>query len=254
MNESSILPSVWEVPQIFRDRLGAKPGRQRAMFHDGHLLLVLHEPPQPEEKEREGRFFWRQPDGTWSSSGLGSGPNALKRHLDEYAEVADQYQKLEDQAASADDYFKVIEGLAPLRRAASNLHIVLQEARKLVPEDRGIIDQRDQSYQVERSLQLQYDTAKNGLEFAIAKRAEEQARSSRYMAAAAHKLNLLVAFFFPLATLTAVFGMNFRSGLEGKLAPWSFVSVLCLGLVSGMILTRFVTKRPDVSSSSQSAK
>lgn len=251
MIESSILPSMWEVPQIFRDRLGAKPGRQRAMFHDGHLLLVLHETPQPDEKERHGRFFWRQPDGTWSSSGLGSGPNALRRHLDEYAEFADQYRTLEDQAVSADDYFKVIEGLAPLRRAASNLHIVLQDARKLVPEDRGIIDLRDQAYQVERTLQLQYDTSKNGLEFAIAKRAEEQARASQYMASAAHKLNLLAAFFFPLATLTAVFGMNFRSGLEGKLAPWSFVGVLGLGLVSGMILTRFVTKEPNVSSGSR---
>lgn len=243
MGESSILPSIWEVPQVFRDRLGAKPGRQRAMFHDGHLLLVLHEPPKPEEYEREGRFFWRQPDGTWSSNGLGSGANALKRHLDEYAEVAEQYQKLEDQAVTANDYFHVIEGLTPLHRAAGNMHSVLQEARKLVPEDRNIINLRDQSYQVERTAELQYQTAKNGLDFAIAKRAEEQARSSAYMATAAHRLNLLAAFFFPLATLTAIFGMNFRSGLEGRFAPWSFAGVLCLGLLSGVILTRFVAKK-----------
>lgn len=73
MSTSSLLPSAWDLPPVFRDRLGSHPGRQRAMFADGHLLLILHEPPKPDVNERLGCFFWRHPDGTWSSSGLGVG-------------------------------------------------------------------------------------------------------------------------------------------------------------------------------------
>ena len=60
MTNRSILPAVWQVPQEFRDRLGDRAGRQRAMAADGHLLLVLHRPPGPEDAERSGRFFWRR--------------------------------------------------------------------------------------------------------------------------------------------------------------------------------------------------
>ncbi len=83
MAKRTTLPEVWQTPQRFRERLGEGVGRQRAMFEEAHLLLVLHRPPKPEDDERTGRYFWRQPDGTWSSDELGGGPNALKKHLDE---------------------------------------------------------------------------------------------------------------------------------------------------------------------------
>jgi len=57
MMEKSILPPGWQVPQEFRTRLGANVGRQRPMLADGHLLLVLHAPPKPEDQVRVGRFF-----------------------------------------------------------------------------------------------------------------------------------------------------------------------------------------------------
>jgi len=42
---SSILPTSWDIPQSIRRRLGNRVGRQRSMSADGHLLLVMHAPP-----------------------------------------------------------------------------------------------------------------------------------------------------------------------------------------------------------------
>ncbi len=55
--ESTLLPSDWNVPAVFRQRLGESAGRQRVMAADGHLLLVLHAPPGADEAGRRGRFF-----------------------------------------------------------------------------------------------------------------------------------------------------------------------------------------------------
>ncbi len=239
MATKSVLPELWEVPQIFRDRLGEQAGRQRAMFADGHLLLVMHAPPQADEDTRAGRYFWRQPDGSWHSSEGGSGPNAVQRHIGEYADAVEYYDQREDEAQSADEYFELIEGLAPLHRASRNMHAVLQEARKLVPHDRDIINLRDGAYEVERTAELLYDVSKNSLDFAVAKRSEEQAKASHEMAVAAHRLNLFVAFFFPVATLAAIFGMSVDSPLTNWLAlPWLLIMIL--GLLSGSVLTWFV--------------
>ena len=63
MSEKSPLPDAWNVPEIFRSRVRGKGGRQRAMSAEGHLLLVLHEPPRSGQPHRTARFFWRSPDG-----------------------------------------------------------------------------------------------------------------------------------------------------------------------------------------------
>ena len=70
---NSLLPLDWQVPQVFRDRLGDSPGRQRLMKADGHLLLIAHRPPSPDETGRRGRYFWRDTTGAWRSSDLGHG-------------------------------------------------------------------------------------------------------------------------------------------------------------------------------------
>ena len=182
---------MWEVPQIFRDRLGARAGRQRAMFADGHLLLTLHEPPKPDEEERVGRFFWRQPDGTWSSSERGKGPNAISRHLNEYTDILDELEKRDQAADSAEGYFGVLSELGPLQRAAQNIHQALQQAREMVSADRDIINFRDQAYQIVRTAELLYHDSKNSLDFAVAKRAEEQSHHAYQMSLSAHRLNML---------------------------------------------------------------
>jgi Mg2+ and Co2+ transporter CorA len=244
MQQKSILPPSWEVPQEFRDRLGSSVGRQRAMFADDHLLLVLHAPPKPNDEDREGRFFWRKPDGTWVSNTLGAGPTALMKHVEEYDARIESLDSQAEQARSSADHFAVIEALSPLQRAARNLHAVLQEARKLCPEDRGVIDVRDQAYTIERTAELLSSHARSALDFAIARRAEEQAQSSRHMANAAHRLNLLAAFFFPLATLCAIFGMDVQHDLDNVQPPFLFFGIILAGLLFGVVLTVIVMRRP----------
>jgi hypothetical protein len=242
--DKSPLPASWDVPAIFRHRLGISAGRQRAMQADGHLLLVLHAPPQPEEEERHGRYFWRNPEGQWRSSDLGTGPNALKSHLEQYAAVVEKFDAKEDHATSAEDYFAVLEGMGPVCRAAQHLHQVLQQAREAAPDDRTLINLRDQAYAIERRADLLYATAKNGLDYAVARRSEEQAQASHRMSVSAHRLNLLAAFFFPVATLSAVFGVNMRHTLEERYAPYTFLVFVAAGLLCGTVLTLFIMRKP----------
>ena len=242
MVQKTILPLLWEVPQEFRDRLGERVGRQRAMFCEGHLLLVLHRPPREGEADRKGRFFWLSPDGTWASSDPQGGVNALRRHLDEYAELVQELDQREECAVGAEDLFGVLGVLAPVHRAARHMHETLQQARKMCPKDRDLLCLRDRAYAIERAAELLYQETKNSLDLAVAKKAEEQAASSLQMSVSAHRLNLLVAFFFPIATLSALFGVNLDHGLEHFSAPWPFLGVICTGLVLGFVLKWFVTQ------------
>lgn len=238
----SPLPKTWEIPSKLRDRLSDRAGRQRALFEDGHLLLVLHYPPKPDEVERRGRYFWRKPDGGWTCHDGAAGPASLSQHLDEYSHAVRHFDMQEEDAADASAYFKVVGGLTPLLRAATHLHQVLQDARKLVPEDRVLIRVRDQAYELERTVELLHANAKNGLEFEIAKQGESEARSSRQMARSAHRLNVLAAFFFPLATISGVLG------IDGDV-PWRadaqlILAVLGGGLVAGALLAWGITREP----------
>jgi hypothetical protein len=67
------------------------------------------------------------------------------------------------------------------------------------------------------------------------------------MATSAHRLNLLVGFFFPIATLSAVFGVNMVHGFETKSHPLPFLAMVCTGLLIGFCLTMFL-KRPEAES------
>lgn len=245
MSAKAVLPPLWEVPQGLRDRLGEEAGRQRAILADGHLLLVVHRPPRPEEVQRKGRFFWRTPDGSWTCSDLGGGPSGLRRHLDECADRVAEYDRMAEQAVEAEDYFEVLNGLAPLHRTIRHLHQMFQEARSLCPKDRDLIVFRDRAYEIERTAELLYQETKNGLDFQMARQAEEQAKNSYRMAVSAYRLNLLAAFFFPLVTLSAVFGMNLSHGLERAYAPLPFLGILAAGLLFGFVLQSSVTRPPQ---------
>jgi hypothetical protein len=244
MSEKSLLPSSWEVPQVFRDRLGARVGRQRAMTDGGHLLLVLHEPPRPGEDERRGRFIWRRPDGSWTSKGLGDGTAAVERHVEEYAHMVDELETMEERAEGSDAYFGVVRAAGPLHHAAGNLHATLQQARELFPADRDLIDFRDRAYQVHRRAELLYTLAKDGLDFATAQQSERLARDGHRMSLASHRLNLLAAFFFPMATLSSVFGMQLVHGYEGAYAPVPFLATIAVGLGFGCILAAVIARAP----------
>lgn len=237
------LPATWAIPEEFRNRLGKHVGRQRLMCVDDQILLVLHAPPLPDEDERRGRFFWRKSDGTWASDQLGEGPGAVMKHLKEYDQQLDVLERMEDEAKQAEDHFVILESLSPLHRAIRNMHSVLQDLRKRHPEALEVINMRDQAYDLERMAELLATGTKNSLDYKIAQSAEEQAAASDRMAVSSHRLNMLVAFFFPLATITTVFGMEIRSGLEKMPQPQTFIAVIGIGLLMGFFLMFFVRFR-----------
>jgi len=236
MHPKSPIPDAWEIPPAFRKRVGEQAGRQRAMFADGHLLLILHEPPSATDTHRAARLFWRSPDGSWRSNSLGAGARSLRRHVDEYGDEVDRLESLEEQADRAAEYDTLVSRVSPLLRAARHLHATLQEARELVREDRDVIICRDQAYTVERAAELLSSNVQNGLQCAMARRAEEQAESSHQMAVAGHRLNLLAALFLPLATIASIFGMNLAFGFEQACAPWPFLIAVSIGIAFGFSL------------------
>jgi hypothetical protein len=65
----------------------------------------------------------------------------------------------------------------------------LQEARDGVGDDKDLISLRDRAYELEREAELLDGDAKNGLDFCVARRAEEQAESSARIEKASHRLN-----------------------------------------------------------------
>ncbi len=236
MERKSPLPRDWNVPQLFRDRVGEQAGRQRAMLAEGHLLLVLHAPPSGDHGHRGARLFWRSPDGEWQSNSLGSGPRCLRRHVEEFAAAVDKLEKLEEQTFRADAYHALLPQITPLMRSALHLHATLQEAREQVREDRDLIVCRDQAYTVHRAAELLSSDAHNGLQCAVARQAEEQAEISNRVALAGHRLNRMAAFFLPLATIAAICGMNLTTGYEDLYRPWPFVVALAVGILFGFCL------------------
>jgi hypothetical protein len=243
-----LIPPDWRVPGPITARLGDTVGRQRAMTADGHLLLVLHEPPVAGVPERTGRLFWRDPQGEWKSKGLGDGPQSLKRHVAEFAEQLEEFEKRWQTARTAEDYYLLLRTIAPLHRTLRNLHATLQQARELVPEDRDLINLRDQVGEIERGIELLHGDAKNGLDFTVARQAEQQAERTYDMAVSAYRLNLLAAVFFPVATLStvygAVFGMILAHGDQGWSTPALFWLLLGLGLMCGFVLARIIARKP----------
>jgi Mg2+ and Co2+ transporter CorA len=244
MTAKSSLPSLWELPEELRSRLGQRAGRQRVLSAAGHLLLVLHAPPKSNVARRRARYFWRRPDGSWISSNLGTGVQALDRHLSEYAELIEHYDEQDEGAEAAEDHFAVLRALAPLHRSARHMHQTLQEARQLCREDRHLLDARDRAYEIERAAELAFSDARHGLDFTVARRAEQQAKSSFRMAVSAHRLNLLAAFFFPLAALSALFGMNVQNGMEKLAPPVPFLVIVLAGMACGFVLRSLVSWEP----------
>jgi hypothetical protein len=235
------------VPKEFRARLGEQAGRQRIMQADGHLLVILHAPPDLDVAGRDGRFFWRDPAGKWTPSGTSPAQPGLGDLLTQYEKYMDELQRDEDVAKSARDYFDLLNRLNPIARTTRHLYATLQEAREAEPADRQLLLWRDRAYAISRAAELLQGDAKNALDFEVARRAEEEAESTRRVEAAGHRLNVLAAMFFPLATLSAFFGMELQSGLEPwdeKYAPLPMIAILGVGLFLGVVLTAFITRKP----------
>jgi hypothetical protein len=233
---SPILPGTWKVPELFHARLGEQAGRQRMMAAEGHLLLILHKIPEAGESDRESILYWRDPAGNWKSTGNGAGVAELKAHLDEFSAYLDKMEERMQLPPSSRMYFEILQITAPLLRTVRNMHLALQQAREAVPNDRNILIARDQAGELERGVELLHADAKNGMEYMIARQAEEQAENSEQLLKAGHRLNLLIAIFLPLTALGSAFGMNFKHGLEGIQSPLLFWATLFLGLVLGIFV------------------
>lgn len=235
-------PEDWNVPDAIRVRLGANTtGRQRTLMADGHLVLVLHEVPHHLQRERRGVYFWRHPDGNWDFSGEDTGIAALTRHVTSFSAAEDVLENRYFSAKTAEDYFKVLEEVVPILRTASNLYSVLQSARESVPDEQTLIGLRDTAGDIVRSLEILYADAKNALDYALAKTAEEHTRLGEEAVRSGVRLNVLAAIFFPLTAVTAMFGVNMTHGLE-SIPIWSTWLFFAFGLGLGIVVRGWVMK------------
>lgn len=210
-----IIPPAWSLPEAIRIRLGqATYGRQRAIAEEGHLLLILHQPPGADDSRREGVLFWRDPAGKWQCSRSGPGPGALKRHVQAYADIESQLSQKYEEAPNTAALFDLMGSLTPLVRSARNMHQAIQNAREAVKADTALIEFRDLAYEVERNLELLLEDVRNAIHYRTTREAERQAQLGKEALRASHRLNILAALFFPLTAIASLFGMNIAHGLD----------------------------------------
>ncbi len=241
----TIVPDDWDIPVQIRDRFGDHAGRQRAMIADGHLLLVLHEPPGPNDRGRIGTLVWRNPSGSWAWTKNGSINHLLRKHVASFAQEAEELETQLQNAFFAADYFSLLQAIAPLHRTSCNLHSTLQKARDMMPDDRELIVARDAAGDVERAFELLYMDAKNGLDYTAAQRNELQSQRTYEMSVTAHRLNMLAAIFFPITAISSIFGMNFATGLEAITGTTVFWAILGGGFLSGLLLSKVISEKPS---------
>jgi hypothetical protein len=239
-----IIPPTWSLPPAISARLGQTTyGRQRAIVEEGHLLLVLHQPPGADDARREGVLFWRNANGDWQFSRGGPGSGSLKRHVQAYADLERKLSEAYEAAGNTTELFDLLETLAPLVRAARNMHQTLQTAREAFKSDGFLIEMRDSAYEVDRNLELLLEDTRNALQYRMAREAEEQARLSKEALQASHRLNILAALFFPLTAIASLFGMNLAHGLNPH-QPVLFWLVFIAGLGLGFGIKAWVLARP----------
>ncbi|HYG23153.1 MAG TPA: CorA family divalent cation transporter [Verrucomicrobiae bacterium] len=235
-----ITPPTWSLPEAIRVRLGQSTfGRQRAIVEDGHLLLILNQPPGPDDRDREAALFWRTPKGEWQFSRGGPGPGSLKRFLQSYTDLEASLAQQYDVATDTRSLFELIESLTPLVRSARNLHQALQTARDEIGNDTFLIEMRDQAYALERNLDLLLEDCRNALQYRTARESEVQARLSKQALQASHRLNILAALFFPLTAVASLFGMNLAHGIDDTQVIYFWI-VAAVSLVLGFVMKSWV--------------
>ncbi len=238
MEKAVYIPKTWELPEAIRKRLGASVGKQRLMNEDGHLLLLLHQAPRTEDDEvREAMVIWRNPAGDWKSAPTAGGLIGLDAHVASYRTAIHRLDEDVENAKSARQYFDIMRRTHPLLRATRGMLEVIQATRQALPDEIRIINLRDQAADLERGIELVAADAKAGMEFTVAESATQQAHSAELANAEARRLNRLAAFFLPLATLVAVFGMNPPETMYTQQGFWV---VLASGILLGFVVRTVV--------------
>lgn len=239
MEKATYIPKTWDLPEAIRKRLGVAVGKQRLMNEDGHLLLLLHQPPKVEDDEvRTPMVVWRNPAGEWKSAPAGGGLTGLEAHIASYRTSIRDLDDLVEVAKSARDYFDVMRRMHPLQRSTRNLLEVMQATRQALPDETRVINLRDQAVDLERAIELVAADAKAGMDFTVAESSAQQALSAEVANHEARRLNRLAAFFLPLATLVALFGMNPPDTLYRNPGFWA---VLAAGLILGFLVHAVVS-------------
>ena len=230
----------WHLPPEVETRLGVSTyGRQRAIYEAEHLLIILHGPPDPDEKERTPHVFLRKPNGSLWWNGLENGEAKLRSLLTAYGDTYEKHEHAYEHSQSAAALFEALEHLSPISRAAGNMRNALQEARDFVRDDPFLIAMRDEAYEMSRSYELLFTEVQHALDYRIALSSELQAAKAEELAVSQHKLNVLAAVTFPLMAIGTVFGMNLFHGLEG-MGPALFWFVFAGGLVVGLLTMMWV--------------
>jgi Mg2+ and Co2+ transporter CorA len=209
------------------------------MLEEGHLLIIVHEPPGPDELTRKPVFFWRNSVGEWRST-QGAGLRGMDDLLARFESSLQQLEVAEIRAQTAAQYHAVLEPLAPILRSSRGLHKAIQTARESVKTERELINYRDRAAAIERTAELLMEDAKFGLDFTVAKRAEQQAAASERMNASADKLNTMASLTLPVTALASIFGMELHSGLPDT--QQNFIGVLIAGMALGAVLLTWIRK------------
>ncbi len=236
------IPADWQVPTQITNRLGERPGRQRPMFHEGHLILILHKVPIGRTPERSAVFFYRNPEGTWFSTARGSGIAALIQHMEAYEKAVDSLEDRMPKAKDATGFYEILQAVQPIHQASANMHAALQNAREEAGPDKTLITMRDRAAEIDRAAALIHEEARNAMDYNLAMQAERQARHAQQVEIASHRLNVIAAIFLPVMALASLFGMNLPSGFENG-GPWYFWGILIIGICMGVIVTMAATKR-----------
>lgn len=237
------LPNNWEVPQELRSRFGSKTGRQRAHEFKGHVVILLHHPPQARTARRNAIYFWRHSLGEWSCSEGRHGVETLPDHVRKYEDAVESLEKRVASAQSTEDWFAILAVAAPLRRAACNMSDAFHSAQQLMPEGAAaeLQEAADAAHEVARDVELLQEQAQHSIDFLLARQNEIQALASEAHVDAAHRLNIIAALFLPLATIASVFGMNVPSGME-RASLFIFWLIVMLGVGLGVAVVTSVMR------------
>ncbi len=243
---NTIIPKSWDLPEVFRNRMGQDVGKQRLMSEAKNFLVVLHELPVRDDRGvRKPALFWVNEVGEWKSMPNSGGRSALKQLVQDYY---DRVMTLEgrlsnmDGIETAESVHDILDLAAPLQRAVRNMAAVVQELRTALNSDREVLNIRDLAVSTELAIDLLTADAKSSLEYLIAKNAMIQAKQAEKAAKEAQKLNRLAALFFPLVTMASLLGMNSPSKM---LSDGSVYAVVIFGLLLGGLLWVILSKKSE---------
>lgn len=237
-----LIPHNWRLPDYFRGRLGTSVGRQRAMHLEGQLLLVIHHLPLGDNRSRRGQLFWRDEQAKWLSSDGLPGNASIEKLIHQYQQALEDFDKRSNQVGSAQHYLELLENLGPIVRTARGFYETLQQAREFLPDAKEIIDWRDKMEEITLEFDQLYADLKTAMDVALIRHSEQHAEISRRVEQSAHRLNVLAALFFPLATLGSVLGTTLTEGWNWSRSGLPFALFLLFGAFCGVLLAGFVTR------------